>query len=800
MRLFFTFSFLFIISFLSAQTADGEIVIDSTKAELKIIEISEISNETERLNERFSELNSVLKKDKRIVSIDSVLAEVDENIQTHLEYLSSDSVLNTYRRTESEIRKWKVLKERVYAYKETVNERSDELNKISTELYEYLEIWGITKEESITRELNEEIIASIESVMSSIESMIQMDVSRSDSVFLLQKKITGIVILIDDVILQLNQREKELRKGYFIIDSPPIWQAKDSTASRSYVITQFKRGLKDDKDILEIYVFDNIPTLVFQILYFLLLLGGMMILRRKLLGKFIDLSNEIGRRFVAVLNNPVSVITVIGVLTSLYFYQNRPLILGEFALYVLMIPTIYLLPKLVKGRIRPLIIVAFITLHIYLFQNYATQEAFVFRLALYVNLILLLIILLRIAFASTFKRFKKTKWGRIARAFVFFYILLSLIGIVANTIGSVNLSKAISDGLLISISLAFVVLLFIRILINVSLMILKTRVETSIETISALVEMINVRVRPLLQLLGFVIWLGYTLMGFNVLTKFINKISQIFTLRWEMGSVSISIGGILSFLMILIVTFSLTRIISNVLNDEWVIKTLPKGTSSGTSMVMRIVIVCVGIYLAFTSAGLDLTELSFILGALGVGIGFGLQSVVLNFIAGLILAFERPIIVGDVIMADMEMGVVSEIGVRASKLKLYDGSEVILPNGDLISKKVTNYTLSDYKRRSKVIVKTSVNSDPNEVIEILTSIAVQQENTLDDPAPKTYFNGYGDSSLDFSLLFWTHFDNKFSTNSAIALEIHNQLKEKGIHLPIPMIIIDKSKEEKTDEA
>jgi small-conductance mechanosensitive channel len=269
---------------------------------------------------------------------------------------------------------------------------------------------------------------------------------------------------------------------------------------------------------------------------------------------------------------------------------------------------------------------------------------------------------------------------------------------------------------------------------------------------------------------------------------------DVFSFHWELGSVSISIGGILSFLLILMVTFFISRIIASLLKDEWAIRSLPKGSSSGTSMVLRIIVVCVGFYLALTSAGIDLGKVGFIIGGLGVGIGFGLQNVVLNFIAGLILAFERPIIVGDVIMADMEKGVVSNIGVRASKIKRYDGSEVIIPNGDLISKKVTNYTLSDSKRRSLITVRTSVYADPNEVIDILTGAATSDERTLKDPMPKTYFKGYGDSSLDFHLLYWTYFEDTFEADSAIAINIYNLLKVKGIHLPIPRISIENEKE------
>jgi potassium efflux system protein len=204
-------------------------------------------------------------------------------------------------------------------------------------------------------------------------------------------------------------------------------------------------------------------------------------------------------------------------------------------------------------------------------------------------------------------------------------------------------------------------------------------------------------------------------------------------------------------------------------------------------LVLRIVVIGIGLYTGFTAAGVDLSKLGFILGALGVGIGFGLQNVVLNFVSGLILAFERPINIGDTIEVDMEMGVVTNIGVRSSNIRAYSGAEVIIPNGDLISKKVVNWTLSNRNRRSKISMKTSPGADPERVIELLNKIALEQPTTSSEPAPKTYFYGYGpDGNLNFALLYWTTFSDTLETDNNIALEIFKKLKDEGIQAPAPL--------------
>jgi len=213
---------------------------------------------------------------------------------------------------------------------------------------------------------------------------------------------------------------------------------------------------------------------------------------------------------------------------------------------------------------------------------------------------------------------------------------------------------------------------------------------------------------------------------------------------------------------------------------------LPRGTADASSMLIRYVIVAFGIYLALEAIGISLSKFGFMAGALGVGIGFGLQNIVLNFIAGLILTFEKPIYIGDVIEVDQYMGTVTEIGVRASKVLTWDGSEVIVPNGILISNKVVNWTRTNRKRRLKISVKTHFDTDPEKVIILLKEVAKNHTNTLDQPAPFALFNGYESSFLDFTLYCWVEFNVSLSTRSEIAINVKKALLKAGIEAPVPM--------------
>jgi small-conductance mechanosensitive channel len=169
-----------------------------------------------------------------------------------------------------------------------------------------------------------------------------------------------------------------------------------------------------------------------------------------------------------------------------------------------------------------------------------------------------------------------------------------------------------------------------------------------------------------------------------------------------------------------------------------------------------------------------------------VGIGFGLQNVVNNFVSGLILLFERPIQVGDTIEVGGLTGEVRHIGPRSSTVRTADGAEVIVPNAMLVSDQVVNWTLSDRRRRVTVEVGVAYGTDPERMLEILRDVAEENRTVLDDPAPEAVFKGFGPSALDFALSCWIpRFEEGFSVRSALAIAICRKLREAGIEIPFP---------------
>jgi small-conductance mechanosensitive channel len=170
-----------------------------------------------------------------------------------------------------------------------------------------------------------------------------------------------------------------------------------------------------------------------------------------------------------------------------------------------------------------------------------------------------------------------------------------------------------------------------------------------------------------------------------------------------------------------------------------------------------------------------------------VGIGFGMQAIVNNFVSGLILLFERPIKVGDVIqLSDGQRGRVTNLGLRATTIQTFDRAEIVVPNGDLISAQVTNWTLGDRSMRLIIPVGVAYGSDVETVMRLLMAVATESIQVLKDPQPMVLFLNFGDSSLDFQLRVWiADFNDRRIIQSALIRDIDRRFRIEGVEIPFP---------------
>jgi small-conductance mechanosensitive channel len=204
-----------------------------------------------------------------------------------------------------------------------------------------------------------------------------------------------------------------------------------------------------------------------------------------------------------------------------------------------------------------------------------------------------------------------------------------------------------------------------------------------------------------------------------------------------------------------------------------------------------------GFLIALFGAGIEISKVAVGIGALGVGIGFGLQNIVHNFVCGIILALERPIKIGDIVKIDDIEGEVKDIGLRASQIRTWDGSDVLVPNGNLLSGKLTNYTFSDNKRRLEIEVNLSADADIQKASKIILQASSTVSGVLKKPAPYLNFEGIKEGKSVIMAYAWIKdYSNGFSIGSEFKISIYTALRKEGFEIFIPLLDVQLKQNEK----
>ena len=279
----------------------------------------------------------------------------------------------------------------------------------------------------------------------------------------------------------------------------------------------------------------------------------------------------------------------------------------------------------------------------------------------------------------------------------------------------------------------------------------------------------------------------------NKFMKYLDDIFEIFKRIvddpiFKLGRGHLTVGEALYILILLILLLVISKRL-----QKWLVNLLlvrhsaEEGTALAISSLVRYAIVFVGLIVILESNGIDLRSLTVLAGALGIGIGFGLQNIAGNLVSGLFILFERPIKVGDRIEVGTVAGDVLKISLRSTVVRTNDNIDIIVPNSDFITSRVTNWSYTDRDVRFNFPVGVSYNADPEKVIEILMEVAASHPGVLKNPEPEVVLEEFGESSLNFVLRVWSreYIARPISLRSGLNVAIMKKFKELGIELPFP---------------
>jgi small-conductance mechanosensitive channel len=681
-------------------------------------------------------------------------------------------------------RKLSAIGDEIKSWQTTAKERADRLERRVADLGRLKETWDLTLERAKDESAPDEVLARIREIRGDVrETQKQVQDARND-VLTLQGRVaqldTSVGLLLDDV----HRARFEIRGRLFEADRKPLWGALAKARGFDVVLERLEDSLQRDGVTLRTFATLESHRIRNHLLLFAAFLALAWVLRnwargRRAAGKQIGPAPRVYER-------PFSVAALGALVAAPWVYPHAPLVVtGLFGL-LLLVPIFRLVMDVLAPELRSLwlVIVGF-----YLVDRlrYIVQAVELLERSLFlIEMAAAAIFVARLsssAQSETLARFLDWTPRTVQRALRAVTALFA-VAALADVIGLYTLGKVIADGLLTSVYTGIVFYAAVSVVRPMVGAVLGSRPLAGLRAVSRNRGMLERGIGRAIGWIAFIAWGRVLLDRFTVGDPVYEALGWVVTTPVSMGTVSISLGDVLAFVAVVVLTMGLSRAIGVLLEEDVLPMTpLGRGVPHAIARTVSYGIFFVGLLLALGAAGIDLSKVTILAGAFGVGIGFGLQNIVNNFISGLILLYERPIQIGDTVEVGTLTGEVRRIGIRSSTLRTLQGAEVIVPNASLIQEKVVNWTLSDRQRRIDMSIAVPYGAQPATVLALLVDAARSVSEVNEEPEPVALFKGFGDNALHFELRAWTGFGSYLHVQTRVALAVSESLQKNGMAMP-----------------
>jgi potassium efflux system protein len=599
---------------------------------------------------------------------------------------------------------------------------------------------------------------------------------------LLRDRATEILARADAAKTDIENFRRAAVQNIFQPETAPVWR-QGVLWNGAALTAEVRQTLKDFVHPLPLYLRRNWWKLAVQVLIFAL--TALLLRQGRATVAAWPQRDVVLERFVGITQRPWSAALVASVVTMLPIQRDAPRILFVIAGVLGISATLRLVIRVIDPRRY------FAAYVLAIYAAVALLRALFSASTPLLQVFVAVEALLACALTWWVVQRRADRFGPRAEHWVRLYGPLGIALLAANFVGVLcgylDLGQFLVSATLGSAGLGGVLIISARIALGLSAYLLHVRPLNDLRLVRRNRDRILRYVTRTLRVLMTVLWVLLVLRNLRLLEGFLTALQSVLDVSLERGAISISLGDIVGFVITIWVSWLLSAFIRFVLEEDIYPRvTLPRGVPNALSRLLHYVILVFGFFVALGVLGVDLTKATILAGALGVGIGFGLQNVVNNFVSGLILLFERPVQVGDTVQIRDVTGQMQHIGIRSCVVRTWDGAEVIFPNAVLIAEPVTNWTLSSRLRRLTFSVGVAYGTDPAVVIELLRGVAKAHDGVLAFPEPLFWFTGFGDSALNFQMRVWTdRYDSWGTLQSDLYLATYKVLSDAGIQIPFP---------------
>ena len=536
---------------------------------------------------------------------------------------------------------------------------------------------------------------------------------------------------------------------------------------------------------IQLYYFikNETATHLIAIAFFALVLSWVLYNRKRTLQIDENPQTILGRTNY-IYTNPIICALLVGTAIAPYFYDHPPVSFLEILFLISSILVLVIVkrsfPKSLFNFLHQLFWLAFLYALSNLFVQINNFDRFIILFPGIASIV---------AAISFYKRVKRSSEGHLPYTSLILkiFIALQVLSFILNFFGRFSLAKIV--GITAVFNLWMLVSLYFIVQIIIQCLFLQFHAKKDHDTFVNWIDysILQKKFQSVLSTLAGFLWLFFLLQNLNIDDWLHDYLTDVLSQSRTIGGASFTFGGFVIFIIVIWLSSLVSKIISyfyDISAQHTADLTALKKKNRASTLLIRIGVFTIGFLLAVAASGFPIDKLTIIFSAFGVGIGFGLQNIVNNLVSGMILAFEKPIQIGDIIEVNNHVGTIKEIGIRSSKLATGDGSEVIIPNGDMISQQVVNWTLSNTNRRVEMAVIVAYGSDIEKVKKLLADLLINREDIMNTPAPSVFVNNITDKFVEFRASFWVAEISKAAElRSRILAAIYETFNKNGIKMP-----------------
>jgi len=633
--------------------------------------------------------------------------------------------------------------------------------------------WKPTLEAARTGGVPSDLIERIEVVLESIEGIRrQAHVQRARVLSLQDRILTAEDLIVKELNAVARERTVMVNR-IWQLDSPPIWSPESRTDDAS-----LRESVNLQWHNLAVYCREHIPRFILHLVLIGLL--AMLLRAARVWLKPFTRDDDDLKRTAEVFRVPFATAVALSVALSQAVYPFAPALLLALMGAAALIPTRVILARMMRPRMLPVLNMLVVFYFLDLLRAVFAPLAWLARL-LFIGEMWAGVVVLGWLMWTT-----RSAWYRTLGAVG---ALIFFLACVAATVGFVSLGYLLGNSALQCAYIGVVVMAAAQIANGLAMLLIHLPPLGLLGSIRNHRELIRQRSHLVIGLLAVLAWLSFSLEVLGLRQAVAGGLHELFKGDLRVGALRFTLGDVLAFPVLVWLALQLSRFTRFVLDEDIYPRvTLPTGVPYALSTMLHYSILLVGFIIALSAMGIDTTRFTIVAGALGVGVGLGLQDVVNNLVSGLILLFERPFRVGDCITFKNLEGDLMSIGLRASIFRTNQGADVIVPNALLLSNEVINWSLVGRStRRMDIDVGLAYGVDVKKVTALLDKVAAMSPYVAKSPAPRTVLVDFMDSYMKFQVQIWMADASVWSlTRNDVLRRVEAALRASHVDFPFPV--------------